>query len=132
MDEFSANQPNRGSGMSSVSVLADITRGMVRREKYRTGDPDSARTATARRLRIGSGSLKNIIYERVKTISAELRDRLIGAAIADLSGEIRKLEHEKQLLLAMGTRADDDDMAALETALATARRVIDRMSGAGQ
>lgn len=115
--------------MSSVGVMSEVTRGIARREKHRMGDAAAAQRSTARRLRIGGGTLKNLIYRRVKAVSAELRDRIVAAAIADLTSEIRRLEHEKQLLLAMGTRPDHDDYCALESALATAHEVIDRMRG---
>lgn len=127
METISTNQANQGSDMSSVPVLAGVTRGIVRREKYRVGDATVARQATARRLRIGLGTLKNLVYERIKTVSSELRDRIVAAAIADLSNEINKLEYEKQLLVQMGTSPDHNDMRALEGALATARQAIERM-----
>ena len=127
METISTNQANQGSDMSSVPVLAEVTRGIVRREKYRVGDATVARQATARRLRIGLGTLKNLVYERIKTVSSELRDRIVAAAIADLSNEINKLEYEKQLLVQMGTSPDHNDMRALEGVLATARQAIERM-----
>jgi hypothetical protein len=100
---------------------------MIQREKSRLGCPQAARDTVARRIKIGAGSLSNLIRERIKTVSADLRDRLVSAAIADLSNELTKLEHERQLLLQMGTSPDHDDMRSLESALATARKAIERM-----
>lgn len=121
------NQSNQETGMSSVPALAEVTRGMIRREKYRLGCPQAAKQTVARRLRIGAGSLSNLIRERIKAVSSEVRDRIVAAAIADLGHEITKLEYERQLLLQMGTSPDHNDMRALEGALAAAREAIGRM-----
>lgn len=114
-------------GMSSVPTLALVARSLVARETVRSGSPQAAKQTVARRLRIGSGSLANLIRERIKSVSADVRDRLVAAAIADLGNEITKLEHERQLLLQMGTSPDHNDMRALEVALQTARQAIERM-----
>ena len=121
---FQHQQDNR---MSSVPELAAVAGSMVRREKYRVGCADTARASVARRVRLGVGSLTNIIKRRVKSVSAEVRDRLVAAAIADLTLEISRLEHERQLLLQMGASPAHDDMRALEGALAAAREAIERM-----
>ncbi len=118
---------SKGIHMSSVTALSEVAGGMVRREKHRIGSADEARATVARRVRVGVGSLTNIIKRRVKTVSAEVRDRLVSAAIADLTNEIARLEHERQLLLQVGAGALHDDMRALESALATARQAIGRM-----
>lgn len=113
--------------MSSVPTLALVARGLVARETTRSGSPQAAKQTVARRLRMGSGSFANLIRERIKSVSADVRDRLVAAAIADLGNEITKLEHERQLLLQMGTSPDHDDMRALVGALETAREAIERM-----
>lgn len=123
------NQSKLETGMSSVPALAEVTRGMIRREKYRVGCPEAARATVARRLRIGAGSLSNLIRERIKAVSSEVRDRIVSAAIADLHNEISKLEHEKQLLMAMGDRPDSLDFQAVETSIETARKTLSRMRG---
>lgn len=124
---FGIIQPKQETEMSSVPALAQVARGMIQREKNRLGCPQAARDTVARRIKIGAGSLSNLIRERIKTVSADLRDRLVSAAIADLTNELTKLEHERQLLLQMGTSPDHDDMRSLESALATARQAIERM-----
>jgi len=67
---FQHQQDNR---MSSVPELAAVAGSMVRREKYRVGCADTARASVARRVRLGVGSLTNIIKRRVKSVSAEVR-----------------------------------------------------------
>lgn len=124
---FGIIQPKQETEMSSVPALAQVARGMIQREKNRLGCPQAARDTVARRIKIGAGSLSNLIRERIKTVSADLRDRLVSAAIADLTNELTKLEHERQLLLQMGTSPDHDDMRSLESALAAARQAIERM-----
>jgi hypothetical protein len=125
--DWGQNQHQQGTAMSSVTALSSVASGMVRRERSRSGDADAARLSVARKLRIGVGSLTNLIKRRVKSVPADLRDRLVALAIADLTNEINRLDHERQLLLQMGTSADHDDMRVVESALATARAAIERM-----
>ena len=121
------NLTPRGNPMSSIASLSEVAGNMVAREKSRSGDADAARSSVARRLQVGVGSLTNIIKRRVKSVRSDVRDRLIAAAIADLTREIERLDHERQLLLQMGTSPDHDDMRAAETAIAAAREAIGRM-----
>lgn len=120
-------QHQQGTPMSSVQVLSNVAGGMVQREKTRVGCADAARASVARRIRVGVGSLTNIIKRRVKTVSADVRDRIVAAAIHDLTHEITRLDHERQLLLQMGASPMADDMCRLEGALEAAREAVRRM-----
>lgn len=77
-----------------------------------------------------AGSFANVVRNRVKKVSADIRDRIVAACIADLAREIQRLEHERQLLMAMGASPRSDDMDEVEASLAQARAAIGRMKGA--
>lgn len=126
----SQNVQREGEGMSSAVTVQRAARGMVRREAERFSDSEgNAIVRVARNLRMAPGSFGNVVRMRVKRLSADARDRIVAACIADLSREIQRLEHEKQLLMAMGVSPRADDMDEVEAALATARRAIEKMKG---
>lgn len=134
MDTFSTrqsqNQHREDRGMSSAVIIERAAREIVKREAVRSGVPEATaiqRVATA--LRVAPGSLGNIVKRRVKRISADMRDRVVRAYIADLTREIQRLEHERQLLLAMGEDPRSDDMDKVARALAIATSAIERMKG---
>lgn len=134
MDTFSKRDSQnlqRGSdGMSSALTVHRAARSMVKREAERFADSEvNAIDRIARALRMAPGSFGNIVRDRVKRVSADARDRIVAACIADLTREIQRLEHEKQLLLAMGVSPRADDMDEVEAALASAHRAIQRMKG---
>lgn len=112
----------------SLADLSRLTGGMVHREQDRSGtDREAATCAVARRARLSVGTVGNVIRRRVKDVAASVRDRLVSAAIADITNEITRLEHDRQMLVQMGACPRSDDMDALDGALATARAAIERM-----
>jgi len=114
----------------STAVIQRATHGLIRRESASHGV--TAREAVeriARRLRLATGTITRILRGTAKRVTADARDALIAAYIADLSRQMRALEHEKQVLLQMGFGPSHRDMDAVETALAQARQAIFRMAG---
>lgn len=115
---------------ASVSVQR-AAHSLVKREAERQQDTErQAIERVARTLRVTPGSFANVVRNRVKKVSADIRDRIVAACIADLAREIQRLEHERQLLMAMGASPRSDDMDEVEAALAKARAAIGRMKGA--
>ena len=137
--DLSSTEEHRSEGQSShglgqagpAAIMQRITRGLIVREAERVGlQRDAARVRVARRLGITPWSLANIARARVKRIPAEIRDRLITACISDLTRELARLEHERQLLFQMGESPSSPDMDEAEAALAAAREAIERMTKA--
>ncbi|MCO5092643.1 hypothetical protein [Bosea sp. (in: a-proteobacteria)] len=113
-----------------LAVVAQFSKRLVARDQDRLGGcAETATARVARRLRAAPGTFTNIIRQRVKKVSADLRDRIVSAALADIQQEIERLEHEKRLLEAMGFGPSCDDYRAAEAALATARDCLARMRG---
>jgi hypothetical protein len=124
------NLQREGSGMSSAVIVERAARGLINCEATRAEVSEaSAIQRVASSLRVAPGSLGNIVRRRVKSISADMRDRIVAACIADLTREMQRLEHDRQMLMAMGEGPRSDDMDAVESALATARAALDRMKG---
>lgn len=116
--------------MGTIAAMAHFSKRLVRKEQERVGGcAETALASVARRLRAAPGAFANIIRMRVKKVSADLRDRIVTAALADIEHEIERLDHDKQLLESMGCGPSHSDVVTLESALATARAALARMRG---
>lgn len=113
-----------------LAVVAQFSKRLVLRDQNRLGGcVEDATLRVARRLKVAAGTFANIIRQRVKKVSADIRDRIVSAALTDIQQEIERLEHDKRLLEALGFGPSCDDFLAAEAALATARDCLARMKG---
>jgi hypothetical protein len=127
------SMPTEYSDMGSVASIAAFSRSLVRREQFRSGgDVEKAIQRVAGRLKVGPGTIANLVKNRVKSVCFLIGNRIIAAAIADIENEKRQLEHEHQALVALGRHADPSALAAVEQGLAIARDGLARMRGAAQ
>ena len=114
--------------VNTMAAMAHFSKRLVLRDQGRFGgDSETATARVARRLRAAPGTFANIIRQRVKKISAEMRDRIVNAALADVQQEIERLDHEKRLLESMGFNPSHDDFRAVEAGLEAARQGLARM-----
>lgn len=125
------SQPLELSDMGTIAAVAHFSKRLVRKEQERVGGgAETALASVARRLRAAPGAFANIIRMRVKKVSADLRDRIVAAALSDIEHEIERLDHDKRLLEGMGCGPSHHDLVTLEGALETARDALARMKGA--
>lgn len=116
--------------MGTIAAVAHFSKRLVQRDQERFGGcAETALARVARRLRAAPGAFANIIRMRVKKVSADMRDRIVNAALADIAQEIERLEHDKLLLENMGFGPSSNDFNAAEDALAAARSALARMRG---
>jgi hypothetical protein len=109
--------------------LADAAQRWVRREQIRSGGTKGeAINAIARRHRLAPGTFANIARQRVKDVAGRVRDRFIAALMDDLSREIEWLSHEREHLRHLAGGPDQDDVAALDDCLQTAREALMRIA----
>lgn len=124
------SMPPEYGDMGSVASIAAFSRSLVRREQFRSGgDVEKAIQRVAGRLKIGPGTIANLVKNRVKSVCFQIASRIIAAAISDIENERKQLEHERELLMGMGPHACADDLRTVEDALETARSTIARMRG---
>jgi hypothetical protein len=124
-----SHQPELRS-MSTTAAMAHFSKRLVRKEQDRSGScAETALASVARRLRAAPGAFANIIRQRVKKVSADMRDRIVTAALADIEHEIERLDHDKRLLQGMGFGPSHNDVVAVEDAIASARAALARMRG---
>jgi hypothetical protein len=117
-----ANHP-----MSAVAYH-DETRAMLARledkERRRSPDALTARQRLARRLGALPGTIENFARGRIKRADAYLRAGVEALLMTELQQEIAALTHELEILRAGGSDPRLSAVAEIETALATARRLM--------
>lgn len=111
----------QGDVMSSVVAIAQS---LERKERQRVSSVKAARLRLADKLRIGVGSLENIIRGRVKRIDASIRDRLQALLVRELEGEIQRLTHELEMARQCGSHLASDEVGAIESHLAAAKAIL--------
>lgn len=117
--------------MGTIAAMAHFSKRLVRKEQDRSGScAETALASVARRLKAAPGAFANIIRMRVKKVSADMRDRIVTAALADIEHEIERLDHDKRLLESLGFGPSHNDVVAVEDAIASARAALARMRGA--
>lgn len=117
--------------MGTLAAVAHFSKRLVRKEQERAGGcAETALASVARRMRAAPGAFANIIRMRVKKIHADLRDRIVAAALADIEHELERLDADKKLLGSLGFGPSHNDVVAVEDALAAASAALARMRSA--
>ncbi len=115
--------------VSSV-VYQDQTRAIVarleQREAARAGSISMGRATLARKLGALPGTLESLARGRLKRIDDWMRARAEALLIREIEHEIAALEHELACLRATGADPRLSAVGEIETALATARRLMER------
>lgn len=82
------------------------------------------RSKTARMLGVGEETLKNVKYQRRKSLSAHLYEKIRGGLIHGLETEIARLQHEVAIARASVLGGDDDAIGEAQVALDRAKALI--------
>lgn len=113
-----------------IASLAHLSRTMIRFEQAKGGlSVPAATKRVAARIKTTVNTIDGILRERTKRVCADLRSRIVTAALSDIEKQIEQLNHEKRLLEAMGFGPSHDDYRTAEDALETARACLARMRG---
>lgn len=122
--------PTEYSDMGSVAAISAFSRSLIKREQMRSGgDAETAIRRVANRIKVGPGTIANLVRNRVKTICFDMARRIVNAAINDIENEKRQLEHEHEALMALGPYSDPSALASVEQGLAIVRDGLARMRG---
>lgn len=117
----------------TVSDAILVARSLERMELARCGTRHSAQRSLANKLRIGHGTLENLIRGRVKTVDATIRDKLQAQLIRELELEKMRLEHELAIARQGGATPDSNEILEVEALLSRARAVLNGIvSGKGK
>lgn len=113
------------SAVANVEDARQFARRLEEREAARSGASlTSVRTAVARRMGIAPGTLENLRRGRLKDIRKGIFDSLKAGVIRELEAEMRRCEHELQILRQTGSDPRSDEIAEVETSLAKAREAL--------
>ena len=124
------SMPTEYTDMGSVASIAAFSRNLIRREQQRSGvDAKKAIRRVADRIKVGPGTIANLLRDRVKSICFTVARRIVAAAISDIEQERRQLEHEHEAIMALGAHADPAALAEVEEGLAIVRQGLERMRG---
>lgn len=119
--------------MGTLAAVAHFSKRLVRKEQERVGGcAETALASVARRMRAAPGAFANIIRMRVKKIHADLRDRIVAAALMDIQQEVERLDADKRLLEGLGFGPSHNDVLAVEDAIAAGRAALARMRSAAR
>lgn len=123
----------RTTVISMSSAVADLQRAnadarrLIELEADRSGVRSAeALPVVARREGVAPGTIENILRGRVKAVAGWVRDRLRAAVIRELQAEIQRLEHELAVARLSAAHPTEDEVAAVEAALAQAKRLLSR------
>ena len=107
-----------------MSTAVAIAQDLERRERIRVHNKRMARQSLATKLRVGAGTVENLVRGRVKRIDAAVRDRLQALLIRELETEIVRLSHELQVARQCGNHLASDQIGAVEAHLEAARMML--------
>jgi hypothetical protein len=85
-----------------------------------------AREIVARETGTNPGTLENLRNGRLKAIAVHAYERLRHGVIRELEAEMRRYEHELQILRQTGADPRDFEIAEVEAGLARIREVLGR------
>jgi hypothetical protein len=121
-------RPREGHSMNSV-VYTDRARDWVialeDRERARSGSKlPVARDAVAQRIGVPSGTLRNLRKSRVKGIAVHWYERLRVAVIRDLQAEMRRLQHEQQIVIQTGSHPASPEALSILAGIQAVRTAL--------
>jgi len=120
------------SGISKpdMSCAVSLARRLESRERFRTGNREIARRSLAVKLRVGVGTIENLVRGRVKRIDATIRDKLQALLVKELEQEIARLWHELDIARQGGAHLASEQISEIETHLSQAKQVLNAAGAA--
>jgi hypothetical protein len=110
----------------SYEQFKEIVRRAEDREAVRMGCPlPEARKTLGRRWEVASSTLHNLRRGRLKDLPSTVYARLTSGILADLDADIRRLQHDKHVLLQVGSPLGGDEILQIEAWISKARAALD-------
>jgi hypothetical protein len=107
-----------------MSTSVAIAQSLERHERRNGADVHAARSSIAGKLKIGIGTVENLIRGRVKRVDDRIRDRLHALLIREIEAEIARLTHELETLKRSGHHLASQHISEVEAHLAAARLIL--------
>lgn len=109
---------------NAMNQAVAVARTLEQLERSRGHSAAIARRALSARLSIGVGTFRNLVYDRVKSVDAAIRDRLQALLIQELEHEILRLSHELEIARQSGAHPACEHVGEIEAHLAKARALL--------
>lgn len=107
-----------------MSTAAAFAQTLVRRERQRGQSAEEARKWLAGKLKVGAGTVRNLVRGRVKRVDDTIRDRLRALVVRELEAEIQRLTHDLEVLKASGHHLGSDEVAEVDAHIAAAKAIL--------
>jgi hypothetical protein len=117
-------QPISRTNEPRMSTSVAIAQSLERRERQNGADVSAARMNLAHKLKIGIGTVENLIRGRVKRVDDKIRDRLHALLIREIEAEIARLNHELETLRRSGHHLASQQVGEVEAHLDAARAIL--------
>lgn len=113
------------SAVANVEDARQFARRLEDREAARSGATlHFVRPVVARRIGVSPGTLENLRRGRLKDVRKSIFDSLKAGVIREIEAEMRRCEHELQILRQTGADPRSDEIAEVEAGLAKAREAL--------
>jgi hypothetical protein len=110
--------------LQSMNQAIATARTLEQMERGRGFPAALAQSRIASRLGVGVGTFRNLVYQRVKSVDAALRDKLQALLIEQYTHEINRLNAELEIAIRADPRLDSDTRLAIEAHIAKARALL--------
>lgn len=111
------------SPVAEMSAVV-MARALERHERESAGSVPRARLRLAEKLKVGVGTVENLVRGRVKGNDATIRDRLQALLIREWEREIARLTHELHVARQIGSPLAGEQVSEIEAHLAKAKALI--------
>jgi hypothetical protein len=118
--EASVVSPQSASAIGVRHIAASLER--IERSKGST--VEQARRRIASKVRIGVGSVENIIRDRVKRVDEKIRDRLFALFVREIEAEIARLTHDLEMVRTSGVGLSSQHVGEIEAHLSAVKSLL--------
>jgi hypothetical protein len=117
-------QPDLGTNEPRMTTAVALAQSLERRERDRGIGVPAARAELARKLKIGIGTVDNLVRGRIKRVDETIRDRLRALFMREIEAEIQRLTHELETLKRGGHHLASQQIGEVEAHLASAKAIL--------
>ena len=113
-----------GINEPDMNCAITLAQTLERKERARGLSVLEARQAIARKIKVGVGTVENLVRGRVKRADAAIRDKLQALVVRELEGEILRLTHDLEMARRGGLHLASVEVGEIEAHLARASALL--------
>jgi hypothetical protein len=116
---------------ASAIGVRHIAVSLERIERSKGSTIEQARRRIASKVRIGVGSVENIIRDRVKRVDEKIRDRLFALFVREIEAEIARLTHDLEMVRQSSGGLSSQHVGEIEAHLSAVKSLL-KLNGSGR